>query len=68
MDLLSNVAFLETGEDGLPSPTFHGGEGRYHVLGSLMTTLPTSVRKLKGTVPRDFSPQLFFMKHISLGP
>jgi hypothetical protein len=22
----------------------------------------------KGTVPRDFSPQLFFMKHISLGP
>jgi hypothetical protein len=23
---------------------------------------------LKGTVPRDFSPQLFFMKHISLGP
>jgi hypothetical protein len=24
--------------------------------------------ELKGTVPRDFSPQLFFMKHISLGP
>jgi hypothetical protein len=23
---------------------------------------------IKGTVPRDFSPQLFFMKHISLGP
>ncbi len=23
---------------------------------------------VKGTVPRDFSPQLFFMKHISLGP
>jgi hypothetical protein len=23
---------------------------------------------VKGTVPRDFLPQLFFMKHISLGP
>jgi hypothetical protein len=23
---------------------------------------------IKGTVPRDFTPQLFFMKHISLGP
>jgi hypothetical protein len=23
---------------------------------------------LKGTVPRDFSPQLFFMKNVSLGP
>jgi len=22
---------------------------------------------IKGTVPRDFSPQLFFMKHIILG-
>ncbi len=46
MDLLSNVTFLGPGEDGLPSPTFHVGEGRFHVPSSLSTTLPTSVRKL----------------------
>jgi hypothetical protein len=45
MDLLSNITYMATGEDRLPTPTFRGGDGRYHVPGSLKTTPPTSVRK-----------------------
>jgi hypothetical protein len=29
MDLLSNLAFMGTGYDGLPSLSVHGGDGRY---------------------------------------
>ncbi len=33
-----------------------------------LEAMEAEVSKFKGTVPRDFSPQLFFMKHISQGP
>ncbi len=35
LDLLSNVAFMGTDEDGLPSEAIRAEEGRYHVVGSL---------------------------------
>jgi hypothetical protein len=45
MDLLSNLAFMGTDMDGLPTPAIKSGDGRYHILGSLTTAPPTVLKK-----------------------
>jgi hypothetical protein len=46
LDLLSNTAFKGTDEDGLPSPSFSDGDGKYHIPGSLTTAPSAAVKKL----------------------
>ncbi len=45
MDLISNVAFMGTDKDGLPTPSIRGGDGKYHVPGVLTTAPPTTLKK-----------------------
>ncbi len=45
MDLISNVAYMGTDEDGLPSPAVRSGDGTYHITGSLTTAPPTKIKK-----------------------
>ncbi len=45
MDLISNVAYMGTDEDGLPSPAVRSGNGTYHITGSLTTAPPTKIKK-----------------------
>jgi hypothetical protein len=44
LDLLSNTAFVGADSDGMPTQPVKGGDGLYHVIGSL-TAAPTSVVK-----------------------
>jgi hypothetical protein len=44
-DLISNVAYMGTDEDGLPSPAVRSGDGIYHITGSLTTAPPTTIKK-----------------------
>jgi hypothetical protein len=46
LDLLSNTAFMGTDDDGLPSPSFPGGDGTYHIPGSLTVAPTAAVKKL----------------------
>ncbi len=45
MDLLSNLAFMGTDVDGLPTPAIRSGDGKYHIQGSLTTAPPTVLKK-----------------------
>jgi hypothetical protein len=45
MDLISNVAYMGTDEDGLPSPPVRSGDGTYHITGSLTTAPPTKINQ-----------------------
>jgi hypothetical protein len=45
LDLLSNLAFMGTDMDGLPTPAVRSGDGKYHILGSLTTAPPTVLKK-----------------------
>ncbi len=45
LDLISNVAYMGTDKDGLPTPSIRGGDGRYHVTGTLTTAPPTTLKK-----------------------
>jgi hypothetical protein len=45
LDLVSNVAFMGTDKDGLPTPSIKGGDGKYHVPGVLTTAPPTTLKK-----------------------
>ncbi len=45
LDLISNVAFMGTDKDGLPTPSVKGGDGKYHVPGMLTTAPPTTLKK-----------------------
>ncbi len=45
LDLLSNLAFMGTDMDGLPTPAIRSGDGKYHILGSLTTAPPTVLKK-----------------------
>jgi hypothetical protein len=45
LDLISNIAYMGTDEDGLPSPAFRSGDGTYHIPGSLTTAPPTTIKK-----------------------
>ncbi len=45
LDLLSNLAFMGTDVDGLPTPAIKSGDGKYHILGSLTTAPPTVLKK-----------------------
>jgi hypothetical protein len=44
LDLLSNTAFVGADPDGMPTQPVKGGDGLYHIIGSL-TAAPTSVVK-----------------------
>jgi hypothetical protein len=46
LDLLSNTAFMGTDEDGLPSPSFPGGDGTHHIPGSLTVAPTAAVKKV----------------------
>ncbi len=46
LDLLSNSAFMGTDEDGLPSPSFSDGDGKYHIPGSLTAAPSAAVKKI----------------------
>jgi hypothetical protein len=45
LDLVSNVAFMGTDKDGLPTASIKGGDGKYHVPGVLTTAPPTTLKK-----------------------
>jgi hypothetical protein len=45
LDLLSNVAFMGTDGDGLPAPAYRADDGRFHVVGTLTTAPPTTLKK-----------------------
>ncbi len=45
LDLLSNVAFMGSDSDGLPTPAIRAGDGRYHIVGALTTAPPTALKK-----------------------
>jgi hypothetical protein len=45
LDLLSNVAFMGTDGDGLPVPAYRADDGRFHVVGTLTTAPPTTLKK-----------------------
>jgi hypothetical protein len=45
LDLLSNVAFMGTDSDGLSAPAYRANDGRYHVVGTLTTAPPTTLKK-----------------------
>jgi hypothetical protein len=45
LDLLSNTAYMGTNEDGLPLPAFRADDGSYHVIGTLTTAPPTTIKK-----------------------
>jgi hypothetical protein len=44
LDLLSNVAFMGSDSDGLPTPAVRAGDGRY-IVGALTTAPPTALKK-----------------------
>jgi hypothetical protein len=44
LDLLSNIAFVGADSDGMPIQPIKGGDGLYHIFGSL-TAAPISVVK-----------------------
>jgi hypothetical protein len=43
--LLSNTAYMGTNDDGLPLPAYRAGDGSYHIIGTLKTTPPTTIKK-----------------------
>ncbi len=45
MDLLSNTAYLGTNEDGVPLSAQRPGDGTYHIIGTLTTAPPTTIKK-----------------------
>jgi hypothetical protein len=45
LDLLSNIAFMGSDTDGLPTPAIRAGDGRYHIVGALTTAPPTALKK-----------------------
>jgi hypothetical protein len=45
LDLLSNVAYMGTDGDGLPAPAYRADDGRFHVVGTLTTAPPTTLKK-----------------------
>jgi hypothetical protein len=45
MDLISNVAYMGTDEEGLPSPAVRSGDDTYHITGSLTTAPPMTIKK-----------------------
>jgi hypothetical protein len=50
LDLLSNLAFMGTDMDGLPTPAVRSGDGKYHILGLLTTAPPTVLKKNLGAL------------------
>ncbi len=45
LDLLSNVAFMGSDSEGIPTPAVRAGDGRYHIVGALTTAPPTALKK-----------------------
>jgi hypothetical protein len=45
LDLLSNMAFMGSDLEGLPTPAVRAGDGRYHIMGALTTAPPTALKK-----------------------
>ncbi len=45
LDLISNVSYMGTTDDGLPTPAFQAGDGSYHVSSSLTTAPPTTIER-----------------------
>ncbi len=45
LDLLSNTAFVGADSAGMPTQPFKGGDGKYHILGSLTAALTSVVKK-----------------------
>jgi hypothetical protein len=45
LDLLSNMAFMGSDMDGIPTPAVRAGDGRYHIVGALTTAPPTALKK-----------------------
>jgi hypothetical protein len=45
LDLLSNVVFMGTDNDGLPTEAFRAEDGSYHVAGSLTIAPPPLFQK-----------------------
>ncbi len=49
LDLLSNSAYMGTNENGLPSETLGGTDGKYHITGSLATAPVSFLKKVLKT-------------------
>jgi hypothetical protein len=45
MDLLSNVALMGTGEEGIPISAIRGHDSKFHIVGSLTAAPPTALKK-----------------------
>jgi hypothetical protein len=45
LDLISNVSYMGTTDNGLPTPAFRAGDGSYHVSCSLTTAPPTTIKR-----------------------
>ncbi len=46
LDMLSNLAYMGTNEESLPSPAFKAGDGSCLIPGSLTTATPTTLKKI----------------------
>ncbi len=53
VDLLSNVVFMETDNDGLPTEARRAEDGSYHVVGSLTIAPHVTNQKSSGRVLKD---------------
>jgi hypothetical protein len=42
---LSNMAFMGSDMEGIPTPAVRAGDGRYHIMGALTTAPPTALKK-----------------------
>jgi hypothetical protein len=45
LDLLSNLAFMGSDSDGIPTPAVRAGDGRFHIVGALTTAPPTALKR-----------------------
>jgi hypothetical protein len=46
LDLLSNVTFMRTNDNGLPTEALRAEDGRYHIIGSLNVAPPSVIKKI----------------------
>ncbi len=46
LDMLTNLAYMGTNEESLPSPAFKAGDGSCLIPGSLTTATPTTLKKI----------------------
>jgi hypothetical protein len=65
LDLLSNMAYMGTDDDGLPSPSFPDGDGKYHIPGSL-TVAPTAAVKKLLAYCRDTAKIAAGVRHVAI--